>query len=104
MMNMIVEQRRQQVVGHTNRVQVTIEVQVDVFHRNHLRVTAAGRTPLHAENRTERGLAQADRHILADVLERVTQAHRGRGFTLTGGSGAHRGHEDHPRAFAHWLL
>ena len=47
---------------------------------------------------------QVVRHILADVLERVTQAHRGRGFTLTGGRGTHRGHEDHPRAFAYWLL
>jgi hypothetical protein len=52
--------RRQQVVRQRNGVEVAGEVQVDVLHRHHLRVAAAGRAALHAEHRAQRGLAQAD--------------------------------------------
>ena len=48
-MNVVVEQRREQIIGHTDRMQVAIKVEVDVFHRNHLRVTATSRPALHAE-------------------------------------------------------
>ena len=58
------------------------EVQIDVFHRHDLRVAAAGGAALHAERRAQRRLADAQHRLLADVIERVGQAHRGRGLAL----------------------
>ena len=81
-MDVVVDQRRQQVVGERDGAEVAGEMQVDVLHRHHLRVAAAGGAALHAEHRAERGLAQADHRLLADVVERVAQAHRGGGLAF----------------------
>src|SRR5439155_12675110 len=40
------------------------------------------------------GLAQANDRLLADVVERVAQAHRGGGLALARGRGRHRRHQD----------
>jgi predicted DNA-binding WGR domain protein len=46
---MVVDQRGKQIVRRSGRVEVAGEVQIDVFHRHHLRITAAGRAAFHAE-------------------------------------------------------
>jgi hypothetical protein len=69
--HVVVEQRREQVVGQLDRAEVAGEVQVDVLHRHDLRVAAAGRPALHAENRAEARLAQADHGVLADAAQAV---------------------------------
>src|SRR6476469_4522188 len=56
-------------------------------------VAAAGRAALHAEHRPKRGLAQADHRLLADVIERVAEAHRGGGLAFAGGRRADGGHQ-----------
>src|SRR5690606_34825790 len=48
--NVVVDQRVQQVVGQLDGVKVAGEVEVDDFHRHDLRVTAAGGAALHAEH------------------------------------------------------
>ena len=48
-MDMVVDQGCQEVVCGCYRVEVTVEVQVDIFHRDDLRVTAASGTPLHTK-------------------------------------------------------
>ena len=63
--DVVVDQRGQQVVGERDRGEVAGEVQVDVLHRHDLRVAAAGRAALHAEHRAQRRLAQADHRPLA---------------------------------------
>ncbi len=93
-MDVVVEHRREQIVGERNGVEVSGEVQVDVLHRNNLRVAAAGGPALHAEDRSERGLAQTDHGFLADVIERIAQSHRGRGLALACRCRADRGHQD----------
>ena len=55
-----VDQRREEVVRRRDRVQVAGEVEVQVLHRDDLRVAAAGGAALHAEHRAERRLAQAE--------------------------------------------
>ena len=57
MVNVVIDHRRQQIVGESDRGEVTGEMQVDVFHRHDLRVAATGRATLHAEHRAERGFA-----------------------------------------------
>ncbi len=92
--DVIVEQRGEQVVGRRDGVEVAGEVQIDVLHRHDLRVTAAGRAALHAEGRTEARLAQAQHRLLADVVERVGQADRGGRLALARRRRRDRRHQD----------
>ncbi len=72
--DVVVDQRREQVVGCRDRREVTGEVQVDVGHRHHLRVATAGRATLHAEDRTHRRLAQASHRAEPQPVERVGES------------------------------
>lgn len=92
--DMVVEHRRQQVMGAGDRVEIAGEVQVDLLHRHDLRIAAAGRPALLAEAGAERGLAQRDHGALAQALQPVAEADRRRGLALAGGRRADRGHED----------
>ena len=92
--DMVVEHRREQVVRERDGIEVSGEVQIDVFHWHHLRVAAAGCAALHAEDGSERGLAQADHGFLADMVERVAQPHRRGGLALPRRSGCHRRYQD----------
>ena len=53
-----VDQRGEQVVRGRDRVHVAGEVEVDVLHRHHLRIAAAGGAALDAEHGAERRLPQ----------------------------------------------
>ncbi len=77
-----VDQRREQVVRRRDRVQVAGEVEVQVLHRDHLRVAAAGSPALDTEDRPERGLAQAEHGLLAEDTEPLGQRHGGRRLPL----------------------
>jgi hypothetical protein len=92
--DMVVDQRGEQVVGELDGAEVAGKVQVDVLHRHHLRVAAAGRAALHAEHRPERRLAEADHRLLANVVQRVAEAHRGGRLALARRGRADRRHQD----------
>ena len=92
--DVIVDQRAQQIVGGADGVEVAGEVQVDVLHRHHLGIAAAGGAALDAEARAERRLAQAQHRLLADVVERVGEADRGGGLALARRRRRDRGHQD----------
>src|SRR3546814_18997385 len=62
--DVVVDQGRQQGVRRGDGVEVAGEVEVDVLHRHHLGVAAAGGAALHAEAGPERGLAQAHPRLL----------------------------------------
>ena len=59
--DVVVDERRRQVVGAADRVDVAGQVEVEVLHRDHLAVAAAGGAALDAEDRAHRGLADARR-------------------------------------------
>ena len=92
--NVVVDQGREQVVREPDGAEIAGEVQIDVFHRHDLGEAAAGRAALHAENGPEARFAQADDGFLADLVQRVAEAHGGRGLALAGGRGTQRRHED----------
>ncbi len=89
-----VQQGRQQVVGRADGVEVAREVQVDVLHGDDLGVPAAGRTAPEAEHGAERRLAQRHDHVLALLRQRVGQAHRRGSLALTGRRGVDGGDQD----------
>ena len=78
----VVDQRRQQVVRARDGVEVAVEVQVDVHHRQHFGSAAAGAAALHAEDRPEARLAQRRRAVHADFREALDQADGGGGLAL----------------------
>ena len=69
-------------------VEVPGEVQVDIVHRQHLCVAAAGRTAFDAEHRTQAGLAHAEYGVVPNAAKRLRQpdADRALAFTRRGGA------------------
>ena len=70
------------------------KVQVDVLHRQHLSVSAAGSSALDPEHGAERRLAQSDDRLLAYLRHSLTQAGGGGGFALARGCGVDRGDQN----------
>ena len=77
-----VEHRGEEVVRGGDRVEVAGEVEVEILHRHDLRVTAAGRAALHAEDGAERRLAQAEERLLVDRREALRERDGGRRLPL----------------------
>src|ERR1700674_5864737 len=69
-------------------------MQVDILHWHDLRVASARSPALHAEHRPERGLAQTDDRLLADVIERIPEADGHGRLALSRGCRGNRSNED----------
>ena len=69
--DVIVEHRGEQVVRGADGMEIAGEMKVDVLHRHHLGIAAAGGAALHAEARPERRLARAADRLLADPVEPI---------------------------------
>src|ERR1700674_5637132 len=69
-------------------------MEVDILHRHYLRVAAAGGAALHAKRRAKARLAQAQHRLLAEVVERIGEAHGGRGLALARRRRRDRRHQD----------
>ena len=93
LVDVVIDERGQQVVGERDGGKVAGEMQVDVLHRHHLRVAAAGRAALHAEHRSQGRLAQAHDGPLAEQVQPIPQPHGGGGLALSGGCRRNRGHQ-----------
>ena len=89
-MEMRVDQRREQVVRCRDRVEVSREVEVQVLHRDDLRITASSRASLHAEHRPERRFPQAQDGLAAEDTEALRERDRRRRLSLAGRSGRDR--------------
>ncbi len=92
--DVVVDHRREQVVGGADGVEIAGEMEVDVLHRHDLGIAAAGSAALDPEARPKARLAQAHDGPLADQVQRVAQAHRGGGLALSGRRRGDGGDED----------
>src|ERR1700761_9603158 len=91
---MIVHQCSKQVVRQRDSGEITREMQVDVFHWDDLRIAAARRASLDAEDRAKRRLPKAYQGPSAYQVERVAKPDSGRGLSLTGGRGGNGGDQN----------
>ena len=66
-----------------DRVEIAREMQIDLLHRNDLRITTTSRTTLHAEAWAERRLAKADCRLLADPVQAIAQTNCRRRLAFT---------------------
>src|SRR3990170_896455 len=69
--DMVVDHRREQIVGGADGMEIAGEMEVDVLHGHDLRVAAAGGAPLDAETGPKARLAHADERLLAEMVQRV---------------------------------
>ena len=69
----------------TTGVEIARKMQVDVFHRHYLRITAAGSAALNAHAGAERRLAQGNDNALPDFGKALSQI--GKALCQTNGSG-----------------
>ena len=81
----VVDEGAGQVVGRTDRVHVTGQMEVEILHRDHLAVATAGRATFDPEHGAERGLADADSGLVADRVETLRQPDRRRRLALAEG-------------------
>ena len=85
----------QQVVGSCNGMDIASEVQIKIFHRDNLRVAAAGCSALDAKGRALRRLPDAGEDALIEMsAESLAQANRGCGFALSQRRRGDGGHVD----------
>ena len=82
LVEVVVEHRREQVVGRRHGVEVAGQVEVEQLHRDDLAVATAGGAALDAERRPHRRLADRDDGALADVAHRLAEADRRRRLAL----------------------
>ena len=78
----VVDERRGEVVRGADRVHVAGQVEVEVLHRDDLAVAAARGAALDAEHRAEARLADAHRRLLADPVEALGEPDGRRGLAL----------------------
>ena len=94
LLDVVVQQSGQQVVGRPDGMEVPGEVEVDVLHGDHLGIAAAGGPALHAEHRPQGRLPQGGHGVFADFPQAVGKAHGGGGFPLSGGGWGDGGDQD----------
>ena len=92
-----------EVVGGGDGVHVAGEMQVDVLHRDDLRITAACRAAFYAEHRSERRLAQGKARIIAFQTQGIRQTDGNRGLSLARRRRVDGGHQ-HELALLRKLL
>jgi hypothetical protein len=76
LMQVVVQHGREQVVRRGDGVKITGEVQVDLVHGDHLRVSTAGRAAFDPEHRAQAWLPNADDHLLAQPPQCLADADR----------------------------
>ena len=84
LVDVVVNDRRQQVVGCGDRMHVPREVQVDVLHRHDLRIAAACSSALESEHRSKTWLPHGHHGVFSQQVQRISQADGGSGLAFTG--------------------
>ena len=92
--DVVVDERRREVVRGADRVHVAGQVEVEVLHRDDLAVAAAGRAALDPEHRPEARLADRHRGPAADPVEALGEPDHGRALAFPERGRRHAGHHD----------
>jgi hypothetical protein len=93
--DVVVHEGHEGIVRRGDGVEVAGEVQVDLVHRQHLGVAAAGGAALHAQDGAERGFAQRDHHFVPGAGQGIGEPDRRGGLAFARRGGGHRRDQDH---------
>ncbi len=91
---MIVNHRRQQIVGRCDCMEIPREMEVHFLHWNNLRVTTAGSPAFHSETRAERRFADTNRCTFANFVQSIAEAYGGGCFSFACGGRVDRRNKD----------
>ena len=94
LLNVVVYHCAEEIVSGCDGVEVSREVEVDIFHREHLRISASCRSAFKSENRSERRLAKCDNGFFSDFGKCHAKSYRCCGFAFACGSGIYRRYEN----------
>ena len=103
LIEIVVEQCGNQVIGRCHGVEVARKVQVDIFRGQYLCISATGSTAFHSEARPERRLTQSDDCLLAYIVQAHTQPYTHCGLAHTGFGGGNGCNKD-KFVFGHFLV
>ncbi len=84
LLDMVIDHSTQEVVCAGDGVEVSGKVEIDVFHRDNLRVSSAGSSAFDAEYGTEGWFAKCNDCLFTDLGHRLTKTDCCRGLTLAG--------------------
>ena len=87
LLDVVVQHSRQQVVCGGNGMEIPCEMQVQIFHRNHLRIAAAGRPSLNPEAGPKGRFTERDDGIFSQFGHGLPQADGCGGLALSGRGG-----------------
>ena len=91
---MIVHRRAHQVVGGADGMNIAGQMQVEVFHRHDLGISAARRAALDPEGRAHAGLPDAGEGLFPELVQGLGQADGGGGLPLAQRGGGDGGDVD----------
>ena len=94
LLDMVVHHGSQKIVSCCNGMKVTGEMEVNIFHRNHLGIAAAGSAALNTHAGAKRRFAEADHGLLAELSERLSQSYSGGRLSLSCRGWRNSGHKN----------
>ena len=93
-MEAVIHHGRQEVVGGGHGMDIASEMEVDFITGHHLGSPSSGGSAFHPEDRTQGGLPQSGRGLLAQSVQGIHQTDGRRGLALSGRSRRHGCHHD----------
>ena len=94
LMDVVINDGGQRIGGCGDSVKITGEVEVDVLHRNYLRVATTGSATFDAHDWSLGRLTESDDSFLTECGEGIGEANEDRRFTFTGRSRRHPRYEN----------
>ena len=91
---MVFHHRRQEIMGGADGMDVSGKVEVDIIHRENLRVTGTARPTLDPKDRPDGGFPKRQDHPFSLTPHRFGQPNGGGGFSLSGLGRGHGGDQD----------
>ncbi len=90
-------------MGRGDGMKIPCEVEVNLVHRKHLRISATGRSSLHTETRTERRFAKRNNRLLSYFIQSQSKTDRYGSFADTR-FGCRNGSDQNEITFLYFLF
>ena len=94
LLDVVIHHSSEKVVCSSDRMEIAREMKIDIFHRDDLRIAAAGSTALDAHAWTEGWFTETDHRLLAELRQSLPKADCGRSLAFTGRCRRDRRHKD----------
>ena len=101
---MVIKHCRKQIVCGTYGMKISGKMKIYIFHRNYLRISAAGSAALYSENRPKGRFPQCDNGFFSYAAQTVGKADGCGGFSLSCRSGRYSSYKNKLSLFCRCIL